>query len=56
MGGGLGGSPPFEGATSTPGAAGEEIGEGTIGSDRGLSRAVVVVVVCPLRGELVPAR
>ena len=60
LGGGVWGvSPPFEGATSTPGAAGDEIGVGTIAGDRGLSRAVVVVVVvvvCPLRGELVPAR
>ena len=43
--GGFGGSPPFEGATSTPWAAGDEIGVGTIAGDRGLSRAVVVVVV-----------
>ena len=48
--------PPFEGATSTTGAAGDEIGVGTIAGDRGLSRAVVVVVVvCPFLGELVPA-
>ena len=35
------------------------LGVGTIAGDRGLSRAVVVVVVvvvCPFLGELVPAR